>query len=138
MTREAHQIPKLDTAGLKRFGLTMAGVIAVPFGLLLPFLFSYRFPIWPWPVAGVFLVWALAAPGSLNEVYRPWMRLGLALNRVVTPIIMGLVFFVVITPASFIMRIIGRDPMARRFDPDASTYRQPKQKSPKEKLERPY
>jgi hypothetical protein len=66
------------------------------------------------------------------------MRLALVLSRITTPIIMAVVYFVVITPVAFIMRLIGRDPMARRFDPNAKSYRIPIKKRSKEHMERPF
>jgi hypothetical protein len=51
---------------------------------------------------------------------------------------MGLVFFLVITPTALIMRIMGHDPMARRFDPKAKSYRIPARRPSKTHMERPF
>ena len=50
------------------------------------------------------------------------MKLAEILNRVVGPVVLGAIFFLVLTPVAVAMRVIGRDAMKRRFEPAASTY----------------
>ncbi|MFD2110766.1 SxtJ family membrane protein [Thiorhodococcus fuscus] len=133
-----HPIPELDAQGLRHFALTTAAIVVALFGLILPWLFDLRFPIWPWPSAAVLMLWGLAAPRSLRPVYRGWMRLGLLMSRVTTPLILSLVFFVVFVPAGFIMRLAGNDPMKRRLLLDAESYREPSQEATPESMEKPY
>jgi len=133
-----HPIPDLDAGGLRRFALTTGAIIAVLFGLVLPWLFGLRFPIWPWPLAVILMLWGLTAPASLRPVYRGWMRIGLLMSRVTTPLILGLVFFVVFVPAGLIMRLSGHDPMKRGMLPDAPSYREPSHAAVPESMERPY
>ena len=133
-----HVIPELDRKGLREFGLVTGGILAILFGLFFPWIFTRPLPIWPWVSAGVLAAWALAAPITLRPVYRAWMRLAILLSRITTPIIMAVVYFLVITPVAVIMRIVGRDPMARRFDPDAKSYRILIKKRSKEHMERPF
>ena len=66
----------------------MAGL----FGLFFPWLLEAQIPLWPWALAGILAAWALLAPASLRPVYRLWMRLGLLLSRITTPIVHGRVF----------------------------------------------
>ncbi len=115
---DSEAIPELDSAGLRRFGWTTGAIVAVLFGVVLPYLFDWSYPRWPWIIAAVLITWALVAPGSLKNVYRNWMRLGLLLNRIVSPIVLGFVFFLVVTPLGLIMRIAGRDPMRRAAKDD--------------------
>jgi hypothetical protein len=132
-----HEIPELDRKGLREFGLVTGGIVAGLFGLFFPWLLERSIPLWPWIVFGVLGVWGLIAPLSLRPVYRGWMRFGLMLSKVMTPLIMGIVFFVVITPVALILKIVGNDPMARKFD-DSESYRVPTKKAPTENLEKPY
>lgn len=61
---------------------------------------------------GVLLVLAGAViPGRLAPVYRAWMRLALLLSKVTTPIFMGLIYFVVLTPTGLLIRLVGRNPL---------------------------
>lgn len=118
-----HEIPELDKKGLRDFGLITGGLFAGIFGLLLPFMVGYTFPLWPWAVCGVLVLWAFIAPMSLNPVYRVWTRIGMAIGAVVVRVVLGAVFFLVFTPIGLIMRARGHDPMARNFDADAESYR---------------
>ena len=132
------QIPELDHKGLREFGLLTGGIVVGLFGFLLPWLVGFAFPVWPWVLGGLLAAWALAAPGSLRPVYRAWMRFGLALSRITTPLLLGLVFFLLIAPVALGMRLFGRDPMARDFDKTVKTYRVASKKSPREKMEKPF
>jgi hypothetical protein len=133
-----HSIPELDARGLRQFALTTAAIIAALFGLVLPWLFDLALPIWPWPLAAGLALWGLAAPRSLRPVYRGWMRIGLAISRVTTPLILGLVFFMLFVPAGLVMRLTGHDPMKRRLLPEANSYRDPSNAYTPESMEKPY
>jgi predicted membrane metal-binding protein len=113
----------------RSFGFVFAAVFAVV-GLL---------PLWrgqpvrPWAlaVAGAFLVFAMAAPRLLAPLSRVWMRVGLLLHHVVNPIVMGVLFYLVITPFGLTMRLLGTG-LATRLDADpaASTYWISRRESP--------
>lgn len=133
-----HEIAELDRKGLREFALVTAGIVAGLFGLFFPWLLETRIPLWPWLVAGVLTIWGLAAPHSLRLVYRSWMKLGPLLGRITTPIILGIVFYLLIWPMGLVMRLLGHDPMARQLDDVAATYRITSSKSPKENMERPF
>ena len=131
-------IPELDRAGLRQFAIVTGALLVVLFGLALPWLFGFGYPNWPWMVAAALIAWGVVAPQTLRPVYRGWMRFGLLMNRITTPLILGLVFFIAITPLALVMKVIGRDTMRRRFDPDTASYRIPSVSSPKEKMEKPF
>ena len=137
MTRKV-DAPTPDARELRHFALTVGGATAVLFGLFFPWLLSLALPLWPWVVAGVLGVWGLAAPVSLGPLYRAWMRLGALLHRIVSPLVLGLMFFLVITPVALVMRLAGRDALGRRINRDADTYRIVRDKPPREKMEKPY
>jgi hypothetical protein len=62
-------------------------------------------------IAGAFALGGLVAPGSLGPVYRAWMGFAHALSKVTTPIFMGIVYFLVITPIAVIRRAVGGNPL---------------------------
>lgn len=128
-----------DPKTLRSFGLLMAGVLAPLLGLVLPWLFGYGWPVWPWVASAAFGALALAWPAGLGPVYRGWMGFAHVVGWVNTRLLLGLVFFLVITPIGLLMRLAGRDPMRRRFDPSATTYRIPRTRAPEPaEMERPF
>lgn len=138
MTKMQHDIPQLDRKGLREFALLTGGIIAVLFGLFFPWLLNKAWPLWPWVIAGILSVWGLTAPLSLQPVYRGWMKLGLQLSRITTPLILGIVFYGLITPMGLIMRMTRHDPMSRRIDAAADSYRVKHDKPPRKNVERPF
>lgn len=116
MAGTLHDIPELDRKGLRRFGLVTGGIVVGLFGLFFPWLLERALPLWPWVVFGILASWSFVAPRTLRPVYRIWMRFGLLLSRITTPLILGIVYFAVITPMAFAMRIARRDPLARATD----------------------
>jgi hypothetical protein len=132
-----HIIPELDRKGLREFGLVTGAIVAVLFGLFFPWILDRPIPRWPWVIFGVLTVLGLAAPMALNPVYKLWMRFGLIMSKIMTPLIMSIVFFFVITPVGLFRRLFAKDPLARTFD-DTDSYRVPSKKAKVENLEKPY
>jgi hypothetical protein len=64
-----------------------------------------------WTLGGILLVSGLVIPGRLGPVYRAWMRLGFAIGKVMSPIVVGAMYFVVVTPVGVVLRVLGRNPL---------------------------
>jgi hypothetical protein len=88
----------------------------------LPLVRGGRIRTWPLAVAAVFLVPSLLHPGLLAPLNRVWTRIGLLLHRVVSPVVIGVLFFTTITPMGLVMRWLGHDPLRLGFDADARSY----------------
>jgi hypothetical protein len=73
-------------------------------------------------VGTLLVISAFVSPTSLRVVYRGWMALGQALGWFNTRIILGVVFYLLVTPMGLLMRLAGKDPMRRRYAPEADTY----------------
>jgi len=117
------EIQDLNEKELRKFGLVTGSIVAVLFGLFLPWLFNHGLPLWPWIIAGVLIIWALILPATLAPVYKGWMRIGMAVGWFNTRLILGILFFLIITPIGLIMRLFGHDPMHRNIDKNTETYR---------------
>ena len=65
-------------------------------------------------LGGALAVAGLLIPGSLGPVFRAWMGLAHLLSKVTTPIFMGVIYFLVITPTAFVMRLLGRRSLVHR------------------------
>ncbi|MDJ0662262.1 MAG: SxtJ family membrane protein [Crocosphaera sp.] len=133
-----HEIPKLDKKGLGDFGLLMATFIALVFGLILPLLWGHNLPLFPWIIAGILAVLALLIPRSLAPIYQGWMRVAQVLAWINSRFILGLIFFLIVTPMALIMKIIKRDPLKRKFEFRLETYRVSSQIKNKVSMEKPY
>jgi len=75
-----------------------------------------------WGVAFVCGVLAAAAPSALRPLYLGLSLIGLPIGLVVSHVAMGIVYYLVLTPIGLAMRLLGRDPLYRQFDPNAQTY----------------
>jgi len=135
---DRHTIPPLDEPGLRRFGIVTGAMFAGLFGLLFPWLLDRAVPLWPWIVFAVLAIAGLLTPRYLRPVYTGWMHAALWLSRFTTPVVLSAAFFLVVTPIGLVMRAVGRDPMHRRWNRDADTYRVRSTRATKESLERPY
>jgi Saxitoxin biosynthesis operon protein SxtJ len=102
---------RLSAAKGRKFGLT----VGIAFLALAALLHFWRHREVAGAVAGglggLLVLGALVAPTWLGPVERAWMGLAHLISRVTTPIFMGVVFFVVMTPMGLLMRLLGRRPL---------------------------
>ncbi|HYI45235.1 MAG TPA: SxtJ family membrane protein [Actinomycetota bacterium] len=112
----ANEPPKLSN---RAFGAGFAVVFAII--ALLPLLLEGHIRWWAAGVSGAFLLLALVVPSVLGPLNRVWMRVAALVQKVVNPVVIGVLFFVVITPVGLVMRLFGRDPLKRKRS-DANTY----------------
>lgn len=104
----------------RSFGLVFAGFFLVV-GLF-PLVRGGDGRWWAVGLALAFAAVALAAPRHLRPLNALWFRFGLALGRVVAPVVMAALYFLVVTPTGVLMRAVGKDPLRLRFDPSAKSY----------------
>ena len=124
---------------LRHFGLLFSLILVALFGVILPWLFDARWPAWPWSIGVVMTTLAIVWPQGLAPIYRIWMRFGLIAGFVNTRIIMFLLYYGVFAPVALLMRIAGRDALARRtHNEEMSSYRVNSTRRPKDHFERPY
>jgi hypothetical protein len=104
----------------RRFGLLFAGVFAVV-GLL-PLWGAHPVRWWALAVAAVFLAAALIRPRILAPLNFLWFQLGELLHHITNPILLGLVFFLSVTPIGLLMRAFGKDILSLKRRPELSSY----------------
>jgi Saxitoxin biosynthesis operon protein SxtJ len=104
----------------RNFGLLFAAVFAII--AVAPLAHGHAFRPWALIVAAVFLVVSLTKPDILRPFNMMWTKLGLLLQRVTSPIIIGLLFFAVVSPLALLMRLTRRDPMRLSWDREADSY----------------
>jgi hypothetical protein len=127
-----------SSAEMRKFGFLMGAIIVILFGLLLPWLFDHDYPLWPWIPAGLLWLAAAALPASLVPVHSTWLRIGHALGWINTRIILGLMFYTVFFLVGLFMKLLGNDPMSRKFDKTLDSYRVPSEERARDHLEKPF
>lgn len=75
-----------------------------------------------WMAAGGVLCLARLVPPLFRLIYRLWIQFSVVLGFFVSRILLTIIFFLVITPTGLIMKLVGKDPMDRKLDPNASSY----------------
>ncbi len=122
-----HELEKAKAAGAIRqssdrnFGQVMAA-----FFLLASLLSAWKHegkPLWYWPVLCVtFALFAFFAPRALHPLNLAWSLLGRVLHMVMSPLVMGLLYFGFFTPFGLVFRLIKGDPLRLKLKPSAATY----------------
>ncbi len=110
----------VKTASDRSFGIVFAVVFLI-IGLW-PFLFGGMVRWWSLAIATVFVVLAAIRPGLVAPLNRLWTKLGLLLNSIVSPLVMGLLFYLVITPFALVIRAMGKDLLNLKQDQMAASY----------------
>ena len=83
---------------------------------------SFEESSWELGISAAILLTAMAVPWVLHPANRLWMRFGQLLHRIVTPVILALVFVSTVVPTALVMRLMGKDPTRRKFDPQVGSY----------------
>ncbi len=104
----------------RAFGIVFAAVFAL-IGLW-PLAATGGVRMWALIVAAVFLAAAFLAPRALKPLNRAWFLFGMLLHRIVSPLVMGLLFFLTVTPTAILMRLFGKDPLRLKLDRAAKSY----------------
>ena len=102
------------------------------FGLVFAAVFTIIgcWPFWHWEpprwwalaIAAVFAVVAMTRPQVLHPLNRVWLALGRLLHKIVSPLVMGFIFFAAVTPTGWIMRLRGKDLLSLKRQPDQKSY----------------
>ena len=104
----------------KSFGILFFIVFAI-IGLY-PLL-SFNFVrVWALVIALIFLFLGLSKPSVLKPLNTAWIKLGEILGKIIAPIVMLLVFFIVITPIGLMLRLFGKDILGLKFSEKVKTY----------------
>jgi hypothetical protein len=104
----------------RSFGFTFAVVLSL-LGAWMAWRGSSHFLV----AIGLGLVFAAAgllAPSVLHPLNVVWMRIGLIMNRIVSPIVLGVVFLLIFVPVGLVFRMLKRDALRRAWEPDRVTY----------------
>ena len=110
---------------LRSFGLIVGGVFSV-IGLWPVIRRGGDYRVWALALSALLIGPALVFPALLKPLHTVWMKLGEILAWINTRIILGAIFFAVVTPMGLFRRMIGKDSMGRQRSSDAESYRVPR------------
>jgi hypothetical protein len=122
---------------LRQFGWMMGGV----FGIISfwPLVFrSEGIRMWAGIIAAIFALLGIAFPRGLKPVYRAWMFFGEKIGWLNSRILLGLLFYGMLTPMAFVMALLGKRPLQLQLDPKAETYRVPKEARASDHVLKPF
>ena len=72
--------------------------------------------IWSLIISSIFLILGALNSKILTPFNKLWFKLGIFLGKIVSPLVMGVIFFFVVTPIGLIMRILGKDPLNLKYN----------------------
>jgi len=109
---------KSKTSEFRKFGVTMAVVLALIGGLIL-----WRHKNYYWYLFGaaaLFLLLGLLAPSMLKSAHKIWMTLSIIMGGFMSRLILIILFYLVLTPTGLLLRILGKDILNTRITKDSS------------------
>ena len=115
-----HHESKIKIGSNRNFGLVFFFVFLIV--CLWPLLNGGPFRIWSIVIAIIFLILGLVNSKLLTPLNKLWFKFGLFLGTIVSPFVMGIIFFLVITPIGFVMKIIGKDLLNIKHDNKKKSY----------------
>ena len=111
---------KIKISSNRSFGLLFFVVFLIV--SLWPLTHEGSIRIWSVIVSAVFLILGLINSRLLTPLNVLWFKFGMILGAIISPIVMGIVFFLVVTPTGFILRIMGKDLLNKKYDKEKETY----------------
>ena len=85
-----------------------------------PLIYNGEIRIWSLIISLIFLILGLINSKILTPLNKLWFKFGIFLGKIISPIIMGIIFFLVVTPIGLIMRFLGKDVLNLKFNTNKS------------------
>ena len=126
-----------DKKELRNFGLMVGGLFALI--ALWPVIWrGESLRIWALVPATLLIPLGMLMPTVLRPVFKVWMKIGHVMGWINTRIILGILYFGLITPMGMVMRLFGWDSMRRALMQDVETYRVVRQARPRHHMTRQF
>ena len=111
---------KIKAGTERNFGLVFATVFAII--SLYPLWFGKNIHLWACIIAFIFFFFTVFLPKILILPNKLWFKFGSFLSAIVSPIIMGMIFFLTVTPTGMIMRLLGKDILNQKINKKIKSY----------------
>ena len=102
----------------RRFGIVFFVVFLII--AIYPFINGDELRLWSLIISIVFLFLGLVNSKILNPFNRMWFKFGIFLGKMISPLVMGIIFFLVVTPIGLLMRLLNKDLLNLRFNNNGS------------------
>ena len=106
------------TSSNRSFGIVF--FIVFLFISLYPLTYSGEIRVWSAIISFIFLVLGLFNSKILTPLNKYWFKFGIFLGKIISPMIMGIIFFLVVTPTGLIMRLLGKDILNLKYNKNQS------------------
>ncbi len=104
----------------RSFGIVFAVVFAL-IGAVLSYRRGHLVPI-PFGISAAFAAIAMLIPSILKPLNKLWFLFGMLLHKIVSPIVLAILFYGILLPTGVLMRIVGSRPLSLKFDPNMPSY----------------
>ena len=111
---------KVKISSNRNFGLVFFVVFLIV--ALWPLKHDEDIRLWSLALSIIFFILGIFNSRLLAPLNRLWFKFGIFLGSIVSPIIMGVVYFIVVTPTGVFMRLLGKDLLKTNKEKNASTY----------------
>ena len=109
---------KIKISSNRSFGIVFSFIFLVI--AIYPIFNGYPLRIWALVISFIFLILGLTDSKYLNFFNFIWFKLGLQLAKIFNPIILGLIFFVIVTPIAILMKILNKDLLSLKYNSNNS------------------
>ena len=103
----------------RSFGIVFFAVFL--FIALYPITYSEDIRIWSLIISFIFIILGLLNSKILTPLNKLWFKFGVILGKIISPIIMGIIFFLVVTPIGLIMKVLGKDLLRLKYNKKDNT-----------------
>ena len=118
---EIHEVNPAPAGGSdKAFGFVFGALFAIL--AFYPMVKGLPLRWWALVPATLFVIAALVRPRLLAPLNRLWTKFGVVLNRIFSPVALLVVYCVAVVPTGLLLRVLGKDPLKLRADPEATSY----------------
>ena len=97
-----------------------------------PLINGDKLRLWSLIISNIFLLLGLVNSKILNPFNKLWFKFGIFLSKIISPLVMGVIFFLVVTPIGLVMRLINKDILNLKFNNNSSYWI--KKTEPKSKM----
>ena len=107
---------------LRNFGILVGTILPIFVGYIIPAIYGHSFKIWSIYIGMPLIIFGVFYPRILKKPFTLWMKIGLILGWINSRIILSIIYFLILVPIAFFMKLIGYDPLQKK-DTSYNTYK---------------